>query len=159
MVLFTRLFLLMALSFSAFHPSYARGQAVVVPCYAAYSTAMHSSMPNALPPLAPALILTATRTLSDVRIIWQTDAELDLFGFALYRTESGVRISATLVTTSIIPALGSGGIYTFTDATASAAMRHFYWLQAVERSGSISEYGPVIVKPCGSELFFALIRK
>ena len=158
MVLFTHLFMLMVLLFSGFQSSYVRSQAAVVPCHAAQIAVGQSPTLNTLPPLAPALVLTATRTLSEVQIIWQAGDETDTFGFALYRAESGARISATLITTSLI-ALGSSSIYTFTDATASAAIRHFYWLHEVERSGTTVEYGPVIVNPCGSALFLALVRK
>ena len=79
---------------------------------------------------------------NSVWVEWATGAEVDTFGFVLYRAESDNRAAAMLVTTEIIPAQGQSTRYRFNDLTAQAGARYFYWLVEIERDGDPLEYGP-----------------
>jgi hypothetical protein len=81
---------------------------------------------------------------SAIVIEWQTGAELNTFGYMLYRAERNERASAMLVTGEIIAARGAGAVYKFTDASADPAKRYFYWLVEIETTGSQNEHGPII---------------
>ena len=90
-----------------------------------------------------------------LRIKWNTTSEINTFGFALYRSESlgsaqdAQRAGATLITSQMISARGRGA-YFVDDATADAGKRYHYWLQEVETTGTINEYGPATYSPQAS---------
>ena len=76
---------------------------------------------------------------------------MNTFGFALYRSEDGsrenvLRENAVRVSDEMIAAKGaSGASYDWLDATASPELGYTYWLQEVETSGRMNEYGPTRV--------------
>jgi hypothetical protein len=89
---------------------------------------------------------SAERTDAGVSVYWSTGAEIDTWGFHLYRSASGNRADAERVTTQLIPAEGrgrGGASYMWQDATASPGVAYSYWLQEVELNGTTAEYGPV----------------
>jgi uncharacterized repeat protein (TIGR01451 family) len=77
------------------------------------------------------------------RVQWTTGAELNTFGFTLYRSNTSNRSDATLVSAEMISARGSNSRYEFVDATAQAGVAYHYWLVEVETTGNTREYGPV----------------
>jgi hypothetical protein len=76
-------------------------------------------------------------------VAWATGAEVSTFGFVLWRSEIGERADAVQVTDEVIAAKGStGASYEWLDATARPDATYTYWLQEIETSGQINEYGP-----------------
>lgn len=107
----------------------------------------------------------ATAQKSGVAVRWQTSAEINTFGFRLFRSTTGSRADAVQVTPELIPAQGrgqGGATYTWNDSSASAGQRYFYWLQEVEASGATNEYGPATVitssPASGSFLYLPLLN-
>jgi len=89
--------------------------------------------------------LTATRRASGVMISWATTAELNTWGFQLYRSADGSRAGAVRVTATIIPGQGrgqGGAAYSWLDLNAQPGILYSYWLQEVELNGTTHEYGP-----------------
>lgn len=80
-----------------------------------------------------------------VRLNWTTALEQDSFGFALYRSPTHDRAIATRLNPDWIASTGrnSGATYTWLDGSAQAGVAYTYWLQEMELSGALKEYGPV----------------
>jgi uncharacterized repeat protein (TIGR01451 family) len=92
---------------------------------------------------APTAVELINFSVSGNRVLWTTGAELNSFGFAIYRSSTANRSDATLVSTELIAAKGGNSSYEFVDATAQAGTSYSYWLVEVEKSGATVEYGPV----------------
>ena len=92
----------------------------------------------------PTAITLVSFTVLDKRVAWATSAELDTFGFHVWRSKTGERADAERITTELIPARGrdGGASYSFVDSTAAPGMGYAYWLQEIEISGNMLEYGP-----------------
>lgn len=108
---------------------------------------------------------TATTQPGGVVVRWQTSAEINTFGFRLYRSTDGTRANAVLVTPELIPAQGrgqGGATYTWTDSTTQAGQRYSYWLEEIETGGATNEYGPATVitasPTSGSFLYLPLLN-
>jgi uncharacterized repeat protein (TIGR01451 family) len=106
-------------------------------------------------PLAPTAI-TLERFSADknangqgVRIEWRTSAESNTFGYNLYRSETGRRADAGKVNSTLIAATGNGAgaAYGYVDPDGDRGAS--YWLQEVELSGAVIEYGPALVAAPG----------
>ena len=83
-----------------------------------------------------------------INLAWQTGAEVNSFGFALHRSETGERNDRVRVTPEWIAAKNStGATYAFVDETAQPSKRYTYWLLETERDGDVIEYDPITVKP------------
>jgi uncharacterized repeat protein (TIGR01451 family) len=99
---------------------------------------------------APTAIGLATfgvdRTAGGVRVRWRTSQENNTLGFRLYRASSAIRQGATLATSGLIAATGAttGADYAWLDAAAPAAGAVYYWLEEVDMSGAVTEYGPAV---------------
>ncbi len=100
-------------------------------------------------PLNPTAIVltsfTASQTGGGVTVRWATSSEINTWGFHLVRSATGRRADAVQVTAALIPGQGrgtAGATYTWADPTAVAGQRYSYWLQEVELSGAVHEYGP-----------------
>ena len=83
-----------------------------------------------------------------VNVAWETGSEINTFGFSLYRSTTGRREDAVLVTPELIPSqsVNNGGArYRFDDTTAVATpgVTYTYWLVETETTGKVNEYGPV----------------
>ncbi|MFN8566800.1 MAG: hypothetical protein U0Z44_04600 [Kouleothrix sp.] len=92
------------------------------------------------------LSFSASWQAGQVVVRWATGAELNTWGFELYRSADGRRESAVRVTPAIILAQGrgqGGAAYEWIDTSASAGTIYAYWLREIELDGSINEYGPV----------------
>jgi len=99
----------------------------------------------------------AAREGDGIRIRWHTGAELNTFGFAVYRSEGDDRAQATLVTNELVAALGADNTYQVVDAAADPTRAYHYWLKEYEQmgesgSGGIREnwYGPAVFAPNAS---------
>jgi uncharacterized repeat protein (TIGR01451 family) len=101
-----------------------------------------------IPPGQTAISLasfTATRRASGVVVNWVTTAEINTWGFHLYRSADGSRSGAVRVTAAIIPGQGrgqGGAAYSWLDVDAQPGVTYSYWLQEVELNGTTTEYGP-----------------
>ncbi|MEN9934276.1 MAG: hypothetical protein RLZZ387_855 [Chloroflexota bacterium] len=88
---------------------------------------------------------TADRIDGGVEVAWSTGAEVNTWGFQLYRGTSTNRASAVRVTPQLIPAEGrgrGGATYVWLDRSAQPGVAYTYWLQEVELNGTTTEYGP-----------------
>jgi uncharacterized repeat protein (TIGR01451 family) len=101
-----------------------------------------------IPPGQTAISLasfTAVRRAGGVFVNWVTTAEINTWGFYLYRSADGSRADAERVTSTIIPGQGrgqGGAAYTWLDTQAQPGVTYSYWLQEVELNGKVNEYGP-----------------
>ena len=98
-------------------------------------------------PQAVTLIeFAASRQKDGVHVIWVTGSEIDTFGFAIYRSPSRIRSQAVGVTQELIPSksVNTGGAsYEFVDSTAEAGQDYYYWLQELETTSRLIDYGPI----------------
>ena len=80
-----------------------------------------------------------------VRVLWETSLEQDTYGFNVLRAEHTDRSSAVQVTSQLIAATGrnGGASYEFIDTSVDASKSYVYWLQEIELSGALNEYGPI----------------
>lgn len=102
------------------------------------------------PPTAIALLnFAATQTSQGVTLSWQTGAELNTWGFQLYRATGSADAPAELVTPQIIVGRGRdhGAVYEWADTSAQAGVAYWYWLREIELNGTTSQYGPVRISP------------
>ncbi len=87
---------------------------------------------------------SAMPTEHGVNVRWQTGAEINSWGFHLWRGTNRVRANAQRITPVLIPARGglAGADYVWSDNDVSCAPC-FYWLQETEIDGTNIDYGPV----------------
>jgi hypothetical protein len=88
---------------------------------------------------------TAARQANGISVRWVTTAEINTWGFHLYRSADGSRTGAVRVTATIIPGQGrgqGGAVYSWLDRDAQPGVAYSYWLQEVELNGTTYEYGP-----------------
>ena len=80
-----------------------------------------------------------------IRLDWETLTEVNNLGFNLYRAESPdgrqIKLNAGLIP-SQGPGSPSGYIYSFVDRRVTAGRTYYYWLEAVDLSGSTQRFGP-----------------
>jgi hypothetical protein len=96
-------------------------------------------------PLAVTVASFAARPVAHgVLLRWRTGTEADLLGFHVYRSQGH---SWRRITHSLVAAKGSvsGASYRFLDRTARRGVSYRYRLQAVNRDGTASWFGPVRV--------------
>lgn len=87
---------------------------------------------------------TAERAGAGVVVSWSTSLERDTWGFHLYRSATGGRGDAVLVSDPLILAQGRGGggaSYSFVDASATGGP-YAYWLEEHTTAGARTVYGP-----------------
>jgi uncharacterized repeat protein (TIGR01451 family) len=108
---------------------------------------------SALTPFRPTAIalasFTASREGSSIIVRWVTTAELNTWGFDLYRSADGTRGSAVQVTSALIPGQGrgqGGASYSWTDTNIAEGITYTYWLQETEINGTHNEYGPATAR-------------
>jgi uncharacterized repeat protein (TIGR01451 family) len=90
----------------------------------------------------------ATREGGQVVVRWETTAEINTWGFQLYRSADRKRASAALVTSQLIPGQGrgqGGARYSWSDNDTKEGIAYSYWLVETEIAGAANEYGPAIV--------------
>jgi uncharacterized repeat protein (TIGR01451 family) len=107
-------------------------------------------------------MLTERAEQPGIELAWQTGAEVNTFGFALFRSESldfaesfdfaqdANRSGAVRVTPEWIAAKNSSGAsYSFVDKTAVVGKSYSYWLVELERNGAMLAYEPIVVRAPG----------
>ncbi len=85
--------------------------------------------------------LTAGREGTAMVVRWTTSAEIDTWGFDVYRSATDRREDAVKLTAQRILAHGAGD-YSYVDISAPADGVSRYWLVETELSGRTNEYGP-----------------
>jgi hypothetical protein len=102
---------------------------------------------------------TATREGAQVVVRWVTTAELNTWGFQLYRSADGKCAGAVRVTPERIPGQGrgqGGASYSWTNTTAEPGVVYSYWLVETELNGATDEYGPATARLRPAELTYHL---
>lgn len=89
---------------------------------------------------------TAQARSSDIRLRWQTGAEVQTAGFNIYRSTNGLRDQAVRLNNSLIAAQGTDLAYIWDDATAAADVTYTYWVEEVRTNGTTQEFGPVVAR-------------
>lgn len=87
---------------------------------------------------------------------WETSAEIDTWGFHLYRSDDGIWENAEQVTDAMILAEGrgqGGASYEWTDTEVTTGTTYTYWLVETEVDGRTHRYGPAqtVVDPSTAE--------
>jgi hypothetical protein len=118
----------------------------------------------------PILLLsfTARAVETGVALEWITGAELDAFGFHLWRSPDPRFEQALRATQNLIAATGAGGAgatYQYLDTGADANVR-YYWLQEVASNGETTLYGPISVgsgagdnPSAGSRIYLPMLNR
>jgi len=89
----------------------------------------------------------AARHDADIRVNWETTAEVDNVGFNVWRSEARNGIY-TKINTSMIPVVGgsgNGAVYEYVDEEVAAGATYYYNLEAVDVAGVGRFFGPVLV--------------
>jgi len=121
-------------------------------------TATPTMTPTATPTLTPtptptgavsAIKLTSftgVRGQGGVTVLWATSSEVTTLGYRLYRSSTNLRQDAVSIIDGIVGAAGNdlGAEYQWLDADAPAD-RLYYWLEEIEFSGTLTDYGPMMV--------------
>ncbi len=105
------------------------------------NTVVHPYDPTAVDLLS----FTVEAQEQSLRVRWVTGAEVDTWGFHLWRSTDGQRENAQRITPELILAKGTGqgGSYSFLDPQVEPGQTYSYWLEELEVSGRHLEYGPV----------------
>src|SRR5262249_57053679 len=88
---------------------------------------------------------TAARAGEQIIVRWVTTAELNTWGFHLYRSTDAKRAKAVRITPALILGQGrgqGGASYTWTDVDVKDGVTYTYWLVETEIGGATNEYGP-----------------
>ncbi|RIK35019.1 MAG: hypothetical protein DCC55_31575, partial [Chloroflexi bacterium] len=103
---------------------------------------------------------TATWQGDHMLIEWESAVELDVFGFRLYRSASGQRSEAVLVTPEIVVSQGDGGgSYQVVDREVVAGSTYTYWLVEVTLSGESNDAASVTALASSDHLFLPLVSR
>ncbi len=102
--------------------------------------------------------LSATLVGKAIVVDWTTAAEVDTFGYRIYRSDDGIWANAQLMTQQLIPALGRGNAhqYSWYDRSHPIAAKTRYWLVEVETNGTTQRYGPIRPVPRVADLPYSL---
>jgi len=102
---------------------------------------------NPLDPTAVTLLRFTARSQPDgVQLDWITGAEVNAWGFHLWRTQDESWGNGIRVTQTVIPAAGgSGGGASYSHFDTDGVKGDWYWLQEIESDGTRNLYGPVAV--------------
>jgi hypothetical protein len=106
-------------------------------------------------------ILNSTAVLNQgiVEVTWETNIELDLRGFNLYRSldpdDFGDKLNVALIPSQNFGSL-IGATYTFSDITVPTGSDVFYWIEIVELNSSTMFRGPSITASEASSNFLFL---
>jgi uncharacterized repeat protein (TIGR01451 family) len=103
---------------------------------------------------------TATHEGNVITVRWVTTAEINTWGFHLYRSVTGRRADAVRVTSQTILGQGrgqGGAAYQWTDMDIQTASTYSYWLQETEISGASNEYGPARAAPAITATYHIMV--
>lgn len=99
--------------------------------------------PTVSPPLAVQLLYyRAVAKEHALTLEWATAVEVNIQGFRIWRSSSGVRTDAMELTTAMIPAAGggaTGGDYQFIDADVMPGVTYTYWLESIQGDGTVDD--------------------
>ncbi|MEM7332639.1 MAG: hypothetical protein AAF490_11135 [Chloroflexota bacterium] len=95
-----------------------------------------------------------------VRANWETEFEIDHYGFNLYRSSVNDFATAELIHFELgDSANANGAFYTFNDFEPQLG-KNYYWLEDIDNSGEITRYGSAQVNVSLIDLtFLPLLRK
>ena len=99
-----------------------------------------------------------------VLVHWRTVAELDNYGFRVYRSSTPNRAEAQLITPQIIPGQGrgraGGANYSFLDGAAPDGPL-YYWLEDIDLNGTSEFHGPAqpTLQGVGTTIFVPVVRR
>jgi len=89
-----------------------------------------------VPPTALGLVYFRTvQQGTTLELQWETVLESGVRGFRLWRSTSGNRAEATLITQSVLPSRGAGIEYRFVDEDVEFGNQYIYWLEEVQTNG------------------------
>ncbi len=91
---------------------------------------------------------TATVDAENMAVLnWITQSETELAGYRIYRNTNETQNQSVCLTTQAIQAVNTstGASYSFVDEDVEIMGTYYYWLEALELSGSSQLYGPVKV--------------
>ncbi|MCA9925987.1 MAG: hypothetical protein KC421_26630, partial [Anaerolineales bacterium] len=112
-----------------------------------------------LDPTAVTLIsfTAVSQQAKSVQITWQTGAEIDNYGFELWRSKEGVWETAVKIHTEPAVGTGTGAIYRYQDSVPANGT-WYYWLVDVDTNDVKATHGPVsvVVKPL-YQLFMPIV--
>jgi uncharacterized repeat protein (TIGR01451 family) len=106
----------------------------------------------------------AARQPAGVLVHWRTVAEMDNYGFRVYRSSTPNRAGAELITAQIIPGQGrgraGGANYSFLDTSAPDGLA-YYWLEDIDLVGSSEFHGPAqpALQGVGTTIFVPMVRR
>jgi uncharacterized repeat protein (TIGR01451 family) len=106
----------------------------------------------------------AARQPGGVLVRWRTVAELDNYGFRVYRSRTANRAGAELITPQIIPGQGrgraGGASYSFLDTNAPDGPL-YYWLEDIDLNGTSEFHGPAqpALQGVGTTIFAPMVRR
>ena len=92
---------------------------------------------------------TAKASNAHVKLNWETESEIDNFGFNIYRSETEIG-PYTPINAELIPAEGSaidGAKYSYIDRTAKNRITYYYKLEDIDVYGISTFHGPVSATP------------
>jgi hypothetical protein len=83
-----------------------------------------------------------------VSLSWTTESETELMGFRVYRSESSVLVTASMITNGFISATNTSSTqqYNYQDGDVFLGHYYYYWLEAVDLDGSSQYFNPVMVQ-------------
>ncbi len=83
---------------------------------------------------------------NSVRLSWVTQSETGLYGYYIYRGNSSVLSTSSLISELIVPTnTSSQTYYIYDDKEISQSGRYFYWLYSQELDGNGTYHGPVSI--------------
>ena len=105
---------------------------------------------------------TAVQLPDRVRLTWQTDSELALAGFHLYRS-ADMASPGTRITVDPVWAQGPGSLqgysYSFDEPPLAANEWRVYWLEALRSDGGSDRYGPLLVSENANRLYLPVVTR
>ncbi|MEZ4711361.1 MAG: hypothetical protein R3A44_29465 [Caldilineaceae bacterium] len=119
-----------------------------VPVAGYEETATPTPLPTAVHPPTAIEVVQMAAIVNDgpVTVRWETGSEIETLGFNIWRSTSGQRSEAVLLTANLIPSrggTGTGALYEFADTTAQAGTHYTYWIEEVELSGAVADAGSI----------------
>ena len=101
---------------------------------------------------------SATSSMGQAAIRWQTTMEYNTIGFNLYRSTSRTSPRTQLNPELIMGQIGNmiGGEYEFIDPNIQYNVTYYYWLEEIDADGRSTFYGPVAVTTYGIYLPLAI---
>ncbi|MEJ5308582.1 MAG: hypothetical protein WHX52_02315, partial [Anaerolineae bacterium] len=107
-----------------------------------------------IPTAVDLLYFRAVALREGIRLEWATAAEIDNFGFTLYRATGPdfTRASEIVFIPSACRGNLCGATYDYLDTTVDPAAVYWYWLVDVDTSGVTTRHGPVSGRVSGAAL-------